>query len=155
MSIKQLSFLILIFLVISISLSVNGQSEFKTEFQMESHCVSKFDTVLERTYYIIVDKMPTYRGGSDTLLAVIRRNLKWSGPECCIVARVFISLIIETDGRVTNKRIIKSYFKDDDPCSPNDEALNVIDCLTDWNVGKCNGENVAVQYIIPISFIIE
>ena len=97
--------------------------------------------------------MPTYRGGTDSLMQTIKNYLKWPCGECSLNGRVYVAFIIELDGKLTNKRIIKSFMDNDtNICNINKEALNVVDYLTDWTAGKCNGKNVAVQVVLPIQF---
>lgn len=107
---------------------------------------------MNRIYYDLVDNIPSYQGGKKVILEIIEGNLKWPGKACCIQGTVYVAFIIESDGKVTNKRIYKSFLSKDDFCNTNNEVLNVIDFLKNWNAEKCNGENVAVQYVLPIKF---
>ena len=139
------------FLMTIFSLKVIGQTTMESKFPKNNSCTSKFDSTLNRSYYLVADVMPTYHGGQDSLLKIIGKNLKWPGGDCCYQGTVFITFIIEVDGRVTNKRILKG-FQDDGVCKVNTEALKVVDFLTDWTPGQCNGENVPVQFNLPIKF---
>ena len=152
MTTQRLHILALVFLLTSISFNVIGQTASDNKFRNDSNCVSEFDTTLNRIYYILVDKMPTYQGGQNAMLEIIEKKLKWPGGECDIQGTVYVTFIIEPDGKVTNKRIYKTFLSNNNFCSPNDEALEVIDYLTNWDAGQCNGKNVAVQYVLPIKF---
>jgi TonB family protein len=114
-------------------------------------CELKYDSVLSRSYYTTVDKMPTFKGGRKKLIKTINKNLKWPGGRCDIEGTVFIGCIIESNGQLTNKRILKGLL-DDNFCNADNEALNVIDFLTTWTPGQCEGKSVAVQYVIPVKF---
>ena len=144
--------LILILLLTICSTNVMGQTISDNKLQNDSSCVMKFDSTLNRSYYILVDKMPTYRGGQDTLMKIIKKHLQWPHGECCDNRTVFLSFIIEPDGKVSNKRIYKGNLDNDIAYSPNKQALKMIDYLTDWTPGQCNGKYVAVQYMLPIKF---
>lgn len=148
---KQLQILTLFFLVTLFSLKVNAQTPVNNKLDEKKHCVPIFDSTLSRSYYTITDKMPSYRGGKDTLMAKIRKNLKWPGKECCYQGTVIVSFIIESEGQVTNKKIVKGY-KENGICKVNEEALKVINFLTEWTPGQCEGETVPVQINLPIKF---
>ncbi len=139
----------------SVFFNVNGQKISDKKKSHDSNCVSKFDTTLNRTYYILVDRMPKYRGGQDSMFTTIKKNLELPSGECDIQGIVYVTFIIEPTGKVTNQRIYKTFLSNNDFCNPNDEALKVINHLTNWDVGQCNGKKVAVQYMLPIKFSIE
>ena len=88
------------------------------------------------------------------MFKIIARNLKWPDADCCIQGTVYVTFIIEPNGELTNRRIGHSPFRDNDVCSPNKEALKVLDYLTEWNPGKCGGKNVAILYTLPIKFVL-
>lgn len=153
MTTQQLHITILIFLSTIFSLKVIGQTTPDNKLHNDSSCLLKFDSVLNRNYYLTADIMPSYRGGQDTLVKIIRKNLRWAGGECCMEGTIYVTFIIDTDGKVTSKRILHSFMTNEDNiCNINKEALNVVDYLTDWTVGQCNGKNVAVQLVLPIKF---
>lgn len=114
-------------------------------------CELTYDSVLNRSYYTTADKIPIFKGGPKEMMKTINRNLKWPGGRCDIVGTVFVACIIEANGQLTNKRILKSLSTDKD-CNADEEALKVMDFLTSWVPGQCDGKNVAVQYIIPVKF---
>lgn len=113
-------------------------------------CELKYDSALSRSYYTTVDKMPTFKGGSKELIKTINKNLKWPGGRCDIEGTVFVACIVESNGQLTNKRILKGLSGK--PCDADSEALKVVDYLTTWFAGQCDGKNVAVQYVIPVKF---
>ncbi|MES2284043.1 MAG: hypothetical protein V4547_00060 [Bacteroidota bacterium] len=134
------------------SFAASAQS--KTECIDES-CILHFDSTLNRSYYQVAEIMPTYRGGQDTLIATIRRNLRWPGGDCCISGTVYVGFIIEPDGKVTSLRVLRSFLPNDKICDVNKEALKVTDYLTDWIAGQCNGKNVPVYLALPIKFVMQ
>lgn len=114
-------------------------------------CLLNYDSELKRHYYTTVDKMPIFKGGTEELMKTIDKNLKWSAKDCDMEGTVFVACIIEANGQLTNKRNLKGFL-DDKVCNEDKEALKVIDFLTTWAPGQCNGKYVAVQYIIPGKF---
>lgn len=141
------------FITLLILLTVSGQT-IQVLGQTISHapdsCELKYDSALSRSYYTTVDKMPTFKGGTEKLMKTISKNLKWPGGRCDIEGTVFVACIIEADGQLTNKRILKGLSGK--PCDADSEALKVVDYLTSWDPGQCDGKKVAVQYIIPVKF---
>ena len=105
-----------------------------------------FDSISNRTIYEVVDSMPEFPGGIDSLHKFIMNNLRWPNEADC-VGKVYISFIVESDGIITNKIILKGI------CDPFDkEALRVISSMPRWRAGKCKGKAVAVKFIVPINF---
>lgn len=113
-------------------------------------CATRQDSITNRTIYVLVDKMPTFQGGLDSLKSKINKYLKW--PErCSVEGAVYVSFTIETNGQITNKRI-KNGISSQKFCDANGEALKVMDYLTEWTVGECDGKKVAVEMAIPIRY---
>lgn len=113
-------------------------------------CASRQDSIANRTVYIMADKMPTFEGGLDSLKSKVNRYLTWPG-RCCFEGAVYVSFIVEANGQITNKRIIRG-ISSQEPCNADGQALKVIDYLTEWTIGECNGEKVAVEITIPIRY---
>jgi periplasmic protein TonB len=113
-------------------------------------CAIKQDSIAKRTIYIMADKMPTFQGGLDSLKSKIKKHLKWPG-QCCVEGTVYVSFIVEKDGRVTNKKV-KRGISAQEHCNADGQALKVVDYLTEWTIGECNGEKVAVEVTLPIKY---
>lgn len=114
----------------------------------EDCIVLQYDSITKQTIYSNVDSMPEFPGGIDSLNLFINNNLRWpedNGAEYS--GRVYISFIVETDGTLTNKKILRGIDKPVD-----DEALKLIEKMPKWKTGKCKGNPVSVRYIIPIPF---
>jgi hypothetical protein len=143
---------IIILIVFSWLRVFNANAQTKLNLlNIKDSCLAKYDSATNRMIYQIVDEMPSYRGGMDTILAIIGRNLKWPNTECEFQGRIDIGFIIETDGRLTNKNILNESSKKD-LCGSSSAALNVLNFLTDWIPGKCHGIKVPVRYYLPIKF---
>lgn len=144
-----------IFLFVLISITLTAQGKVDKNIKTIGNCSLKFDSVLNRSYYLVADKMPAYHGGNDSLMVLLRNHLVYPD-KCTFGGTVYITFIIEPDGKVTNKKINRSlidgYSKE---CDLNKEALSVVDYLVRWIPGECNNEKVAVQYILPINFTLK
>jgi TonB family protein len=141
-------------IAIIISIALSGQA-IQLLGQTVSHppdaCELKYDSALRRSYYTTADKMPDFKGGPKELIKAINKNLKWPGGRCDLEGTVFVACVIEANGQLTNKRILKGLL-DDKYCNADKEALKVIDFLTTWTPGQCDGKNVPVQFVIPVQF---
>jgi periplasmic protein TonB len=113
-------------------------------------CVSKFDSIYNRTIYTVVDTMPEFPGGNDSLIKFIENNLTWPNDGADFQGTVYISFIVESDGSLTNKTILKGICEHADK-----EALRLINIMPKWIAGKCKGKTVPVKYVIPLKFIMQ
>jgi len=115
----------------------------------KKNCTSTFDSISKRTIYIVVDTMPEFPGGNDSLKKFIKNNLVWPKTEADFQGTVYISLIVEPDGSLTNKSVLRGLYE-----PANKEALILIDKMPKWKAGKCKGRTVPVRYYIPVNFIL-
>lgn len=101
--------------------------------------------------YQIVDIMPEFKGGIDSLMSFIRQNLKYPDweRENNIEGKVLVSFIIDKKGTVKDPIILRSV-----PNSRNfdKEVIRVISSMPNWVPGQLNGKNVDVQFNLPINF---
>jgi periplasmic protein TonB len=111
-------------------------------------CYEQFDSISNRNIYQWVDSMPEFPGGLDSLRVFIMNNLEY--PVICdydVEGTVYISFFVETDGSISNKRVLRSIDEILD-----NEALKVVDKMPKWKPGKCKGIVVPARYIIPVKF---
>lgn len=99
--------------------------------------------------YTVVEQMPKFPGGNDSLLLHIARNIKYPSNESIqnIEGKVICRFIVNKDGSISNIEIIRGLDTLLDKA-----ALDVIKSLPNFIPGKQNGVNVSVWYIIPIHF---
>ena len=99
--------------------------------------------------YQIVEEMPQYPGGEKALMEYIAKNLTYpqEARDKGVEGRVFIGMVIEKDGSVSNVKVLRGISQECDA-----EAVRVISSLPKWKPGKMKGEPVQVSYQIPIFF---
>lgn len=98
----------------------------------------------------IVAKLPQFPGGDKALMQHIATTIKYpeGAPDDGSTYRVVVAFDISATGKVGATRIIRSQGEIFD-----NEAIRVISTLPDFEPAvNENGENVACQYTIPISF---
>jgi TonB family protein len=103
--------------------------------------------------YEVVKTMPEFNGGFDALVNYLVTNVKYpeEAKKNNITGTVFVSFIVEKNGKVSNPSILKS-------ANPllDDEALRVVAAMPNWKPGL-NDEGVAVnvKFNLPIKFALD
>ena len=99
--------------------------------------------------YQIVEEMPSFPGGEQKLMEYVAKNLIYpqEARDKGIDGRVFIGMVIEKDGSVSNVKVLRGIGGGCD-----EEAVRVIKSMPKWKPGMMKGEPVPVSYQIPINF---
>ncbi len=110
------------------------------------------ETVTAKDVYTVVEVMPEYPGGMDSLAAFLGRTIKYpeSAKENGIAGTVFVNFIVDKDGTVGNAKVIRGISDDCD-----NEAIRVINSMPDWTPGMQKGKSVKVSFNLPIKFKLE
>jgi periplasmic protein TonB len=107
----------------------------------------------EEGIFVIVEDMPGFGGGdSNKFREYIARNLRYPeiAAENGIQGRVFVSFVVEPDGKVSNVRVVRGV----DP-SLDREAVRVVESSPRWTPGKQRGKPVRVSFTFPIIFVLQ
>lgn len=91
--------------------------------------------------FVIVDKMPEYKGGKEAEKNYL--SVKSSG----IKGIVYVQFIIDCQGKVTTPKIVRGL----DP-SADKVALELVKAMPDWIPGEQEGKKVNVQSTYAVSF---
>ncbi len=134
------------FLLISF-LGFSQETEKRGTIKIEkSNCV-RLDN--NDSVYAFVDQMPEFRGGEDSLMAWVSKNVIY--PKITVdetsKATVFASFVVLKDGSISDIKIFKS---NNSPFEK--ETLRLLDFMPDWIPGRCNGTLVDVKINLPIKF---
>ena len=99
--------------------------------------------------YETVDKMPEFPGGMTGLMQHLSKNIRYPAEAHTnnIQGRVVVSVIINTEGKVTNAKIVQGVAPSLDA-----EALRVTGTMPDWTPGTKDGKPVNVKYTFPVVF---
>ena len=102
--------------------------------------------------YTIVQQMPEFPGGNDSLLMHIAKNIKYPGNESIqnVQGKVVCRFVINIDGSVSDIEVLRSL----DPIL-DAVAINTIKTLPKFIPAKQNGKPVRSYYVIPIAFKLE
>ena len=107
------------------------------------------DNKVADSVYTLVEVMPEYPGGINALMSYLSKNIKYpeTAKKAGVQGRVFVSFIVEKDGRVNESKILRGIGAGCD-----EEALRVVNSMPKWKPGLSEGKPVRVQYNLPIKF---
>lgn len=104
------------------------------------------DTTSAQTAYTLVDEMPEFPGGFDSLQAYLRQELaKVDTKEAVVV----IKTIIDTNGMVSSVKAVNSSNANH---YLNEVAEQAVYRMPAWKPGRHKGKAVPVLYHLPIRF---
>ena len=106
----------------------------------------------ERQIFMVVESMPEFPGGEAALYKFLAENIKYPqmAKESGIQGRVFVTFVVERDGRVTDVRVLRGIGGGCD-----EEAIRVVSDMPKWAPGKQRGKPVRVQYNLPVKFTLQ
>jgi len=99
--------------------------------------------------FTVVEQMPEYSGGYEAMMKFISKNIKYpaSARRMGIEGQVFVSFVVDTEGKISEVQTIKGISADCDK-----EAVRVVQLMPPWKAGKQNGKPVKVRFVLPIKF---
>ena len=117
--------------------------------------IDNTDVILNQKFkpdhiFDVVEQMPQFPGGNDSLLSYVSKNLKWPNTDVDVFGRVICRFIVNRDGSVSNPEVIRSL---DPACDK--ESIRVIKLLPKFIPGKQNGQVVNCWYTLPVTFKME
>lgn len=104
------------------------------------------------TVFETAEVNPQFPGGQEAFARFIRKNLNYPGraAELGIGGRVYVSFIVEKDGKVTDVALVRGIGYGCD-----EEALRVLKKAPAWIPGMQNGRNVRVRFTVPLHFSVQ
>lgn len=97
----------------------------------------------------IAEVMPQYDGGQAAMVKFLSTKMRYPA-----IARrmetegvVYVSFVINTDGRVIDAKVVKGISKECDA-----EALRVVSSMPRWLAGRQGNVPVMVRMVLPIKF---
>lgn len=103
----------------------------------------------EEEVFLVVEEDPEFPGGLEALSKFIADNIKYPqlAKENNITGRVFVSFVVEKDGRVGQVKILRDIGGG---CG--NEAVRVVKLMPKWKPGKQRGKAVRTQFNLPVNF---
>lgn len=102
--------------------------------------------------YSVVEKMPEFPGGFNALFKYLAMNIRYPplALNSGIQGRVFINFVVESDGSISNVRLLRGIGGGCDS-----EALRVVRKMPKWIPGVQKGKPVRVSYNLPVKFTMQ
>ena len=132
---------------------VEDEVEIENEVEIEETDTDE-DEIIEieeddEEFFMVVENMPEFPGGDLGLMKFIQKNVRYPAiaKEYNITGKVYVSFIVDKQGKVTNVKIVRGVDKNLDA-----EALRVVSLLPKYKPGKQRGKKVRVMFTIPINF---
>ena len=99
----------------------------------------------------VVENQPDFPGGDAARAQFLHDNLKYPAlaRESDIEGTVFVEFVVERNGKITNIKVKRGIGGGCD-----EEAVRAVKMMPNWNPGRQNGQNVRVQFVLPIKFIL-
>ncbi|MGD9492470.1 MAG: energy transducer TonB [Bacteroidales bacterium] len=114
---------------------------------------SKFniEETIDTVVFSLNEIQPEFPGGPDALMEFLARNIKYpvNARENNIQGTVYVTYIIEPDGKVTNIKVVQGIGGGCD-----EEAIRVVSIMPQWKPGMQLNKPVRVQFTLPIRFIL-
>ena len=97
----------------------------------------------------VVETMPEFPGGRTALMYFLANNIHYpdDAKMMGIQGRVFINFVVETDGSITNIKILRGIGSGCD-----EEAARVVKIMPKWSPGLSKGKPVRVSFNLPVKF---
>lgn len=122
--------------------------------QKTSHShIKKGRKAIRRKYEDImidpVEHSPSFPGGSDSLMAFIKRNTKYPPTlaERKNYGSVFVQFTVDTLGDILSPKVIRGITSELDS-----EAIRVVHLFPKWSPGYQMGIKVKIAYTVPVKF---
>jgi len=102
--------------------------------------------------YLKVEQMPEYQGGEQELIKFIVNSVDYpaEAKKKGIQGKVFVEFVVGKDGAIRDVKVAKGV----DPML-DAEAIRVVSSMPNWVSGMEKGQQVSVQYTIPINFALK
>lgn len=111
--------------------------------------VSNKKEIKENQIYTIAENPPIFEGGQDNFYKIINKNLKFAEKSNVTGSRVFIEFVIDTTGKMTDFKILKSNFSKKN----NEGFLQLLDSINStytWKPAMHKGKKVFYRMSLPI-----
>lgn len=106
----------------------------------------------EAEIFTVVEENPQFPGGEAALYKYLNESIKYpeEAKELGIQGRVFVNFVVETNGSVSNVKVLRGIGGGCD-----EEAIRVVQSMPKWTPGKQRGIPVRVSYNLPIKFTLQ
>lgn len=99
--------------------------------------------------YTIVEQMPEFPGGDDSLEAFLVREIKYppNARNMSVTGTVYVGFVVMKSGEISDVKVLRGIGSGCD-----EEAVRVVKLMPKWKPGEQEGKKVDVKYNLPIKF---
>ncbi|MDR2907358.1 MAG: TonB family protein [Bacteroidales bacterium] len=103
----------------------------------------------EDQIFQVVEDNPNYPGGEEARQKYLADNIVYpaTARESNIKGTIYITFVVEKDGSISDVKVVRGIGGGCD-----EEAVRVVKAMPKWIPGKQRGQNVRVQFMLPIKF---
>jgi len=133
-------------------LDIDVEADDATEFEEYVPPEEDEEEVEEQQIFQVVENMPEFPGGRAALMKYLATNIKYPpyAKEAGIQGRVFINFVVETNGNITNVKVLRGIGGGCD-----EEAIRVVKGMPKWSPGMQRGKPVRVSFNLPVKFTLQ
>jgi len=110
------------------------------------NCPAVKDSLLHKFVYTQADKTAAPEGGIEGLYRVMAKNLRYPEDGTDYESRVIIAFVVEPNGKVDGKRVIKEFGTEK---IFSKQLFKILDSIK-WSPAICNGRAVPFLTMLPI-----
>ncbi len=135
---------------IETEIEINIEANMETEVEKYIPLPMKEETKEPDIFYPI-ESNPEFPGGINALMKYLSNTIQYPkmALENGIYGKVFVTFVVETDGRVTDIKVMRGIGGGCD-----EEAVRLVENMPKWIPGKQRNKPVRVQFTLPIKFTI-
>ena len=130
-------------------IEIDAEADMETEVEEYIPVEMEADEIQEDYIFRVVESMPKFPGGPGAMNRYLGKNIEYPqmARESGINGRVFVTFVVETDGRVTDIKVLRGIGGGCD-----EEAVRVVKNMPKWDPGKQRGKPVRVSFNLPVKF---
>ncbi|MBN1115771.1 MAG: energy transducer TonB [Bacteroidales bacterium] len=128
----------------------NFSTEIDIDGEMELYPYEPEDDAVEESIFVIVEKMPTYRNGTEANFQKhVQQLVKYPAiaQQENIQGQVIVQFVVDENGKLVEPKIVRSAHE-----TLSNAVLEALKKTSDWKAGEQRGRKVKVAFTIPIFF---
>lgn len=103
----------------------------------------------EEVVFSVIENMPEFEGGEKEMTKFLMKNLNYpeQAREKGVMGNVYVSFVVNKEGKVTDAKVIKGIGSGCD-----EESLRVVNLMPDWKPATQRGKAVKCRMNLPIRY---
>ena len=134
------------------TVTAQEEAEQKAKQAQATTAISQEKPSADKNVYTVVEVMPSFPGGQAAMINYLVQNIKYpeEAKKKGVMGTVFITFIVETDGSVSNVKVLRGIGSGCD-----EEGVRVVSAMPNWSPGKEKDVPVRCQFNLPIKFSLD